>query len=105
MDADNRRTSTRYPVDLDATATVGDQTHQVHLENLSLGGAFLTGLERLGIGTTMDFTFSIPTHESPINVNATVRWSTDLGVGIQFGSLRAREVWSLNKYFEDLALP
>jgi len=102
MDADNRRSSTRYAVDLNGTVTVDDSTITVRLMNLSLGGAFVDGLDRLPMGTHVLFSFHIPTHEVPIEVAATVRWCTELGVGLQFGSLRAREVWSLNKFFEDL---
>ena len=39
---------------------------------------------------------------SPIVVTATVRWSDDKATGIQFDGLRARDVWALNKYFEQL---
>ena len=103
MDVDNRRTSTRYPVDLSGTVTVDDETVNVQVSNLSLGGAFVHGLDRLAMGTHVVFSFNIPTHEVPIEVTATTRWSTELGVGLQFGSLRAREVWSLNKFFENFS--
>lgn len=101
MDADNRRSSTRYPVQLSGTVTVNDDAVPVDVMNLSLGGAFVGGLDRLTIGAQVVFSFSIPTHEVPIEVAATIRWCTELGIGLQFGSLRAREVWSLNKFFED----
>ena len=103
MEADNRRTSTRYPVEIDATFRVGEQTHEVQLLNLSIGGAFIGGLDRMDMGTQVHVSFRIPTHDEPLEVAATTRWCTELGVGVQFGSLRAREVWSLNKFFESLS--
>jgi hypothetical protein len=103
MEADNRRSSTRYPVDIEATLTVGEQTLEVQLINISIGGAFIGGIDRMGMGTQVQISFRIPTHDEPIAVAATTRWSTELGVGVQFGSLRAREVWSLNKFFESLS--
>ncbi|MBT8492206.1 MAG: PilZ domain-containing protein [Deltaproteobacteria bacterium] len=103
MEADNRRTSTRYPVEIDATLRVGEQALEVQLLNLSIGGAFFGGLDKLDMGTQVQVSFRIPTHDETIEVAATTRWSTDLGVGVQFGSLRAREVWSLNKFFESLS--
>jgi len=101
---DNRRTSTRYPVDVQATLSVGDESTEVRLINLSLGGAFIADLDRVEFGTQVQISFRIPTHDEPIEVSAATRWSTEFGVGIQFGSLRAREVWSLNKFFESLSL-
>ena len=70
--------------------------------NLSLGGALVVGEPRLPMGQRVTITFSVPTVEEPIEVGATVRWSDDKGVGIQFDGLRARDVWALNKYFEQL---
>ena len=46
--------------------------------------------------------FNIPTVDEAIDVMSTVRWSDDKGVGLQFDGLRARDVWALNKYFEQL---
>ena len=39
----------------------------------------------------------------PIEVGATVRWSDDKATGLQFDGLRARDVWALNKYFEQFS--
>lgn len=104
MDADNRRSSTRYPVDLVGVVRLGEEPHDVRITNLSLGGAFVTGLDRQQMGTQVWISFEIPTYEGPIEATATTRWCTEFGVGVQFGSLRAREVWSLNKFFESLSL-
>ena len=103
MEEDNKRRSTRYLVDLSGIVTVSEEQIPVRLFNLSLGGALIEGLDRLVLGTQVHISFSIPTLEAPIKVESTVRWCADVGIGIQFGSLRAGEVWSLNKFFEDLS--
>lgn len=82
-------------------------THQCSVINLSLGGALIgiasedrSTYTTLAMDTRVNIRFSIPTFEDPIEVGATVRWS-DRGVtGIHFDGLRARDVWALNKFFE-----
>jgi hypothetical protein len=54
------------------------------------------------MGTRVKIRFRVPAHDQPIEVGAQVRWSTEDSIGVQFDGLRAREVWSLNKYFEKL---
>jgi hypothetical protein len=59
-------------------------------------------VKRLPMGERVTVTFAVPTMEEPINTGAVVRWSTDDSVGVQFDGLRAKDVWALNKYFEQL---
>ena len=70
--------------------------------NLSLGGALIAAGAKLAMGQRVTIFFSIPTLENEIEVGATVRWSDDKATGLQFDGLRAREVWALNKFFEQL---
>jgi hypothetical protein len=102
--AENRRTSTRHAVSIPAQLTLAEDggTRPCTVINLSLGGALFALDNRLAMGTRVDFRFSVPTLEEPIVIGATVRWSDDKATGIQFDGLRAREVWALNKYFEQL---
>jgi PilZ domain len=105
---DNRRSSTRHQVAIDVSVLVRGRSIESSLEqrldstikNLSLGGAFVALGRRLAIGTPLSLRFRIPTHEHPIETGAVVRWSNDEGVGVQFEGLRAGEVWSLGKFFE-----
>lgn len=99
---DNRRSSTRHDLELPGTITVAGVEHHVYIRNLSLGGAYLDYGERLAMGTRVQVRFRVPTQEEPIETEAQVRWTSESGVGVQFEGLRAREVWSLNKYFEQL---
>ena len=71
--------------------------------NLSLGGALVSLGARLAMGQRVTISFAVTTQEDVIEVGATVRWSDDKATGLQFDGLRAREVWGLNKYFEQLA--
>lgn len=70
--------------------------------NLSLGGALVTVGARLPMGHRLTIAFSIPQLAEPIEIGATVRWSDDTTTGLQFDGLRARDVWALNKYFDQL---
>ena len=86
---------------------MGGEGREITIMNLSLGGALVSaGTPRFPMGSRVTVTFAIPTLEDKIEIGATVRWSDDKATGLQFDGLRAREVWALNKYFEQLpALP
>jgi hypothetical protein len=100
--ADNRRTSTRHAVSLEGTLAVSGEAKPVTVMNLSLGGALIAGGTRYSMGQRVQLTLPIPTLDEAIQVGATVRWSDDKATGLQFDGLRARDVWGLNKYFEQL---
>jgi len=97
-----KRTSVRHEVKISATVVIGGEAHQVELHNLSLGGASVVYSERVPTGERVTVTFSVATHDKPIEVGGSVRWASADALGIQFDGLRAREVWSLNKYFDSL---
>jgi hypothetical protein len=100
--ADNRRTSTRHEVSLAGKLVVNGEARPVTVMNLSLGGALISAGARYAMGQRVDVSFSIPTTEDAIEIGATVRWSDDKATGVQFDGLRARDVWALNKFFEQL---
>lgn len=98
----NRRSAYRREVSLSARLILGEETHEVIMENLSLGGAQLAFGQRLTMGQTVQILFHIPVREEPIDVRATVRWSNRQSVGVHFEGLGPAEVWALNKFFESL---
>jgi hypothetical protein len=104
----NRRAAIRHEVAIAVNVQIAGHTlpstaeAPTLIENLSLGGAFLSLHHRLTIGTRVSLRFRIPTHDHPIETPAVVRWSTETGAGVQFDGLRAIEVWSLNRFFETL---
>jgi hypothetical protein len=100
--ADNRRSSTRHTVSIPTKLTVDGAARECTMVNLSLGGALLAGV-KLAMGKRVQMVFAIPTAEGPIDIGATVRWTDDNGIGLQFDGLRARDVWALNEYFKQLA--
>jgi hypothetical protein len=100
--SDNRRTSTRHVVSLPAKLVADGAPREVTVMNLSLGGALLTAAARFAMGQRVVISFIVPTMAEAIEVGATVRWSDDKATGLQFDGLRARDVWALNKYFEQL---
>lgn len=99
---DNRRSATRHDCSIAVSLELDGKTIETVMGNLSLGGAYIALGYRLPMGTQVRLTFRIPTHDEPIKTGGAVRWATESGVGVQFDGLRAREVWSLNKYFEKL---
>jgi PilZ domain-containing protein len=96
------RQSVRHDVDLACSLTVGGVEHHTQIKNLSVGGAQIVHV-RLPAAERVKLKFRVPTLESAIEVSGTVRWSGDGAIGVQFDGLRAREVWSLNKYLESLS--
>lgn len=82
--------------------TLNGEARPVTLVNLSLGGALVSAGTRYSMGALVTISFSIPTVEEAVEVGATVRWSDDKATGLQFDGLRARDVWALNKFFEQL---
>ena len=100
----NRRSNARHDVDLAVKVVLHGGSAEKRIINLSLGGA-LIAMKRLPMGERVTVAFKLPTLENPIETAATVRWATDESVGVQFDGLRAKDVWALNKYFEQLASP
>lgn len=100
-DSAGRRVHQRYPCDLDVTLSVDGQEHTGTATNVSLGGIFITGVS-FAYGTEGTLRMRLPALKEDTEVQATVRWATDAGVGVQFGSLRALEVWGLNELFKSI---
>jgi hypothetical protein len=100
--ADNRRSSTRHVVSLVGKLVLSGASVDCTIVNLSLGGALIAQTMKHPMGARCSVAFVVPTMAEPIEIAATVRWSDDTSVGIQFDGLRARDVWALNEYFKQL---
>ena len=70
-------------------------------ENVSLGGMLLVTEESLPYGTPVTLQFYLPALKEDAQLEATVRWGREGRMGVQFGSLRARDVWALNQLFKE----
>jgi hypothetical protein len=99
---DQRRSSTRHDVAIDARIQAGDAPEPCQVKNLSMGGAFVALGRKLPMGNRVTVWFRVPNLENEIEAAGTVRWATDQGIGVQFDGLRARETWALGKFFESL---
>ena len=103
---EGRRVHERFncdlPVVVDVVAEQGDAEIQARASNISLGGVYLIAAEQLPFGTPVKVRFRVPSLKEEANIEAIVRWVKPDGFGVQFGRLRALEVWALNQYFKGL---
>jgi hypothetical protein len=65
--------------------------------DISLGGAFIETDRALAYGARFQIEIKLPVLATPAVIEATVRWTGPEGMGIQWGSLRARETWAINQ--------
>ncbi|MGB0679146.1 MAG: PilZ domain-containing protein [Polyangiales bacterium] len=66
--------------------------------NLSLGGMYLVTTASLPLGTIATLHFRLPKLQETVVCEVFVRWNDSDGIGVQFGSLRVREVHALNQF-------
>lgn len=97
-----RRVHERYNCDLPVTVEIDGMDLVATGTNVSLGGMYVTTELEVAYGTLGKLTFRVPALKEDAIVDVTVRWVTPGGLGLQFGSLRAIEVWALNQYFKTL---
>jgi uncharacterized protein (TIGR02266 family) len=101
-----RRIDPRYDRQLSVEISSGGEDQVGRSQNVSLGGMYLMGRKALPIGTTVSLRFHIPTQPEAVEVSGDVRWvvatpgSPEIGIGIRFQGLRARDVWALNRFFQ-----
>jgi uncharacterized protein (TIGR02266 family) len=102
-----RRTDPRYDRRLEVEIVAEGKAHAAHSKNISLGGMFVETAEVLPVQTTIQIRFRVPTQPEPIDVTGEVRWVERgspgqlSGMGIRFHGLRARDVWALNRFFQN----
>ena len=102
-DGSNRRAQQRFGVELPVDVTYEGQTITTTSRNVSLGGMFLHLEEMLPFGAVVRLRFELPDLSHPVEVDAHVRWThPELGVGVQYTGLRAREVWALQQLFSGI---
>jgi Tfp pilus assembly protein PilZ len=101
-----RRIDPRYDRQLNVELTVEGTEHICRSRNMSLGGMHLECSAALPIGAAVNLRFQIPTQPELVEVGGDVRWvvsvpgSDQLGIGVRFHGLRARDVWALNRFFQ-----
>lgn len=97
-----RRVHERFECDLPVTLLHDDQEFEAVATNISLGGVYLVTEATMPYGSLVNVRFRVPAMKKDATVAGTIRWVKPDGVGVQFGSLRALEVWALNQYFKGL---
>ncbi len=98
-----RRVHERYECELEVTIVYEGGETQAIARNMSLGGMYVLTETQLPYGTEVEVRFRVPALKESTSCGATVRWKTEEGLGLQFGSLRALEVWALNQFFKSLS--
>lgn len=83
----------------------GEDRIECVTRNVSLGGMYLLTDTRPPYGAKVMLELYLPALKERANIEAVVRWVKEDGVGVQFGSLRAREVWALNQLFKEEGEP
>lgn len=97
----DRRYERRVPIDFVHEGTA----YSAHTRNISLGGVFIETDLSLPFGARLSLKFRVPTQVEVVDVEGQVRWlemedGRLRGIGVRFEGLRARDVWALNKFFE-----
>ncbi len=95
-----KRAQTRYAYRLPLQIEVKGETFTGDSVNFSLEGMLIETERAFSLGTTLTLQFRLPALDVDTVVQAVVRWSKDGRHGVQFGSMRARDVWALNKLFK-----
>lgn len=70
--------------------------------NISLGGMLLEVTDLVPFGADVRVRVTLPALKEQSELPATVRWAKPGSIGVQFGSLRAKEVWALNQLFRNM---
>jgi uncharacterized protein (TIGR02266 family) len=102
-----RRTDPRYDRRLEVEIVASGETHIGYCRNISLGGMFVELMSVLPVGSAIAVRFRVPTQPEAIEVTGEVRWvergdpGQANGMGIRFHGLRARDVWALNRFFQN----
>lgn len=98
-----RRVHERYDRSLDVVILHEGERVECVTRNVSLGGMYLLTDRTLPYGTELQVEVFLPALRESATIECVVRWEKPDGMGVQFGSLRAREVWALNQLFKEAA--
>ena len=102
---EHRRSDRRYERRVAIDFTHEGTSFSSHTRNISLGGVFIETDQTLPFGARVALKFRVPTQAEVVEVDGQVRWlemeeGRLRGIGVRFEGLRARDVWALNKFFE-----
>jgi uncharacterized protein (TIGR02266 family) len=93
----NKRQYERHVAELVVAFEKDGQRVEARSRDISLGGMFVTTDRALPYGSRVVIEVALPSLSAPARIEVTVRWSNAEGMGVQFGTLRARETWAINQ--------
>ena len=87
----NNRGSTRIDLEVEVSFESEHNFYTGFSQNISGGGLFVSTSALQPIGSLINIRFKLATHQSPVEVEAIVRWIRDMkdtsGMGLQFTRL------------------
>ena len=92
-----KRVHERFDVRLPVTLVLPEGEVAAVTRNASLGGVFVETTASVVFGSTIKLRLRLPALHEDSELDVTVRWKQPDGIGVQFGSLRALEVWGLTQ--------
>ena len=95
-----QRVHERYPLRFTVTVLHDGEAYTTETRNVSLGGFFVELVGPIPFNAPVRVVFRLASLKEDTEVDATVRWKQPDGLGLQFGSLRAIDVWGLNQLFK-----
>jgi hypothetical protein len=95
----DKRAYERFSIRLEVTFAYAGAEHTAFSRDIGLGGMFVLSEAKVPFGAEVEVRLSLPTLQGPQSIPATVRWHGPGGMGVQWRSLRARQVWALNRLF------
>jgi hypothetical protein len=98
-----QRTHPRCPCRMPVKMATGDAELDGFAVNVGLGGMYIESETLPPFNHEVTVRFRLPNLDEDTVVVGTVRWVRNGGAGIQFGSLRARDVWALNQLLRTVA--
>lgn len=70
---------------------------EARTRDLSVGGVFVETERPAPYGTCLRLEIQFPLLPEPVAIEATVRWTSRDGMGLQFAALRARATWAIHR--------
>ena len=93
----NQRAHERFDLVVPVLVVHGTSETAAVSRNISLGGMLIDGATELPFGTLVKIRIQLPAMKETTDLVGTIRWVRDGAIGVQFGSLRAKETWALNQ--------
>ena len=91
-----KRKHVRQSVDLEATVTVeGSSEVTGRVRDLSIGGMYFECEDKIAFGSKVEVAIAFPPPSGTLSLPAVVRWTSEDGVGLQFGLMGARETHAI----------